>query len=247
MEIPESGEETPRHERQRLEHVGHGITPVEPPAHIPSHGLPLVVAAVDDRHAFEDVMAGPFSGNDGQTGGVPRQSVQKKAFGTDRPTQKRIVVKIDEVLRQSLDAVHVEFDGAGVEGRQIRGGDVVGMTDDVQFRMGGIEPRGQMPPSDEMYPVHPGREPFHAAKPVTQGIPVAVTLLGSIDRTRCRARITCRLSLRSLKGPVFQKLLPPGRVAAVHPRHHEIYFDSIMPHKSTTTVNHVPPSDRQNL
>src|SRR5699024_10491076 len=104
-------------------------------------------------------------------------------------------------------------------------------------RMSGIEPCRQMAPRDEMYPMHPGCEPFHGAEPVTQRAPVAVTLHGSIGRT---VRSPCAGSLRaSAQIPVFPELPAPGRVASVHPGNHEIYIVPFSLHKPKT-IDYAP-------
>ncbi len=207
MEIPEAGKKSPGQEREGLEHVAQPVATVEPLARMPAQNLPLVVPTIDNGQALQDVMSHPFGGNDGQTSRIPRQTVPKKA--------------------------HVELDGTRTERRQVRRGDVVGMTDHMQFGMVRIEPRRQMAPGNEMDAVHPGCEPFHAAKPVAQRIPVAVTLFGSIRRSPYLPPPVIG-GIRRDAGTILQELRPPGRIAPVHPGYHEIYLHLSVPHDPQT-------------
>ncbi len=233
MEIPEAGKKSPGQEREGLEHVAQPVATVEPLARMPAQNLPLVVPTIDNGQALQDVMSHPFGGNDGQTSRIPRQTVPKKALRADGSAQKRIVVEIDEMLLKALDPVHVELDGTRTERRQVRRGDVVGMTDHMQFGMVRIEPRRQMAPGNEMDAVHPGCEPFHAAKPVAQRIPVAVTLFGSIRRSPYLPPPVIG-GIRRDAGTILQELRPPGRIAPVHPGYHEIYLHLSVPHDPQT-------------
>ena len=109
--------------------------------------------------------------------GIPGLAVFEEILRADGSCQKHIIVKIDEMLTQSADAVKVKLYGVGAECGQIFLGDIVLMPDNVKLWCINIEPGGQVPPCDKVNPADPGSKGFHRPEPILQVVPVTIAHL----------------------------------------------------------------------
>src|SRR5699024_4878230 len=104
----------------------------------------------------------------------------------------------------------------------------------VEFRMGRVEPCGQMPPRDEVDAAYPRRETLHAAEPVSQRAPVAVAdfrgvfvacvpVLVSVSALALVSAFASVPAVAPVRGAACGgECLPPAGVVAVDPRDDEV-------------------------
>ena len=160
---------------------------------------------IDVRHDRPD-LSGPDCVEPGLVDGL---SVSVEYLPGDAPADEHIVVKIDKVLGQTLDAVDTELDRMGTESRKIFLRHIVGVLNMYQLVGTQIKPVRDMSAGHKIDLVDPGRELLHSAKPVPECSPVAVSRLSLVDQEILLGRV--KISLRS-----------PLRIAVVHPQENEI-------------------------
>ena len=123
-----------------------------------------------------------------------------------------IVVKIDEMLRQSGNTPQAHLYGARVKSRQVFLWHEIGMAYQHQLGMTIVYPVRKLTVGHQKHLMYPRSIPLHGPEPVTEQVPVAESSL--------------ILSMRSTTQlPV---LLLPLRVVAVEPCDNEIYFIVVM-------------------
>ena len=93
---------------------------------------------------------------------------RKKSSGREGLHQVHVVVEIEEVLRQIRDAVHIQLDGVGAEGRQILLRDEVPVIDDMQLGMVRLQPCRQMSVGQQVYLSHPRGVLLDASEPIAK-------------------------------------------------------------------------------
>ena len=137
-----------------------------------------------------------------QQGTVLREAVLEEVFLFQRGQDEHVIVEIDELFTEALDAMEVQLDRDRAEGRQVLLGNVVFMTDNLQFFIAPVQPGRRLLVADEEDFPDPGGIFFNAPEPVFQDAPVPVALGPGVGFLRAQA-----LGLPAL----------PVRVAAVHP------------------------------
>ena len=121
--------------------------------------------------------------------------------------KKDIVIKINELIRQIIYAVHIQLNWVRTENGQILSGYIIAVFYYIKFWVSGIEPAGYMPPCYKMNLSDPRRIFFNAPEPIGQKTPITVTVY---------------IIIRARTGSVFPFLSKPFFIASVHPRNYNI-------------------------
>ena len=122
------------------------------------------------------------------------QAVFKECFGLQRTADERVVVHIEEMLRQSFNAMDVHLNSAAVEGREAIFRHEFPMGDKVQLRVIQVKERRNLPAGDEVDCTHPGDIVFDGTEPVWHQPPVAEAVDG-VGIIQLTTGIFCLLNL----------------------------------------------------
>ena len=211
MVLVQNGELGPLPKQQRAELLA-AIQRIEPFAPIALQLDVFVKMVVDDAHVVGHHMSHhPFADRREQIayGHVAGKSVFEESLFRQRTQNEGVIVEIDKLLAEPLNAVKIQFNGVDVEHRQIFRGKVIFVFDAMELGNLCVQPVRQLAAGDKMYGPHPRSESLHAAKPVFQQAPVAETLLAGIVNMCVLGRIAVEGSL-------------PCGVASIHPGYYKI-------------------------
>ena len=184
---------------------------------ITGHHFFFIEMAVDDVDA---VLQRPVPLRPGRVvekcSNIAGQSVLKKAFSLYRIYNIEIIIKINKVLCQTGDFMHIVFYHHRIEGRQELLRDIILMTHQMKLRVALVEPLRLLPAGHKVYLTHPGGKLLHTAKPVFQEAVIAETGFGN---TVFGVLLTAG---------VLHEVGLPLRVVHVDPRDYKIYVHNVM-------------------
>ena len=208
------------------------ITLVEPLVVVASHHLLLVEMAVDDPQVvlYTLVPLRPRRVVE-ESGNIARQAVAEEAFRADGIDDVKVVVEVNEVLRQAGNPVQVAFDHHRIVRGQELCRDIILMVHQIDFWMTGVQPRRLLATGDEMYLAHPRGKLLHATEPIAQE-----TIIAESGFANTVFRVA------PVAGILLELRLPCG-VVHIHPCDNKIYV-----HHARTSYavfrlkNFIPPS-----
>ena len=137
-----------------------------------------------------------------QTSHIARQSVAEKILGHRGARKEGVVVEQHKMFGQILDAPKIQLQDIRIEGRQPLARNILLVAHHMEFRVGRIEPRGEVSPSDEVHLAHPGGKLLHGTKQIAQCAPIAVTN---------------RRGIHACLDPILSKFGLPGGVGTIDP------------------------------